>query len=595
MNQLTRFQLLLILHLPILFIACREKAAEKGNIHVQIRLAAEPDRLHPLLSRSAYAEQVHRHLYLSLLNIDPSTLELRPQLATSRPATTKGAGGQLSLTFDLDPDATWSNGQAVTPEDVLFTLKMIFNPEVPVGHYRSFLNFIKSVELDSLRSGRLHFLCKESYLLSEAAIGLLPIFHKASFDPNDATDRLDLNVLLQTATESTVTASYDSLLKTSAARFVERLNPKGAEEQVLCGPYKVQEWQVGQYIRLQKQGDWWGASKAEERSALAARPDVITYRFIPDPQSALSLLKRGELDVMSDIPLEEFKQWQGKGLPSDALPFRLYTPLKLSYYLVALQNDHPILGEWAVRRALAHLLDLDGFIEQKFNGTAKRIIGPIHPSKPYYHSGLEAIFFDLTKASDLLEQSGWIDTDGDGIREKQMDGERKRLKLTYKVGHKNETGKEIGLMLQQQAAKVGIQLEMESRVFNTLLQEYRRGEFDLFYIAKGQLPLPDDLKQAWHSSSMQRGGSNRIGFGDAQTDALIDSIRLQLDPRQRNPLYLSIQEAIYTRQASIFLFSPKERIAIHERFDADVSILRPGYNPQEFTLHKAVSSVDGSH
>ena len=86
-------------------------------------------------------------------------------------------------------------------------------------------------------------------------------------------------------------------------------------------------------------------------------------------------------------------------------------------------------------------------------------------------------------------------------------------------------------------------------------------------------------KQSWHTE-----GDNRTGFGNAETDALIDEIIVTFDEETRRDMYMKMQEIIYDEATQIFLFAPQERLAIHKRFDAETMITIPGFNPRFFEL-----------
>ncbi len=85
-----------------------------------------------------------------------------------------------------------------------------------------------------------------------------------------------------------------------------------------------------------------------------------------------------------------------------------------------------------------------------------------------------------------------------------------------------------------------------------------------------------------HNDTSQ--GDNRTGFGTAETDALIDSIRVTLDEEKRNKMYLELQEIIYEEQPQVFLYVPKGRVVIHKRFEPVVSPIFPNYYPNLFEL-----------
>jgi ABC-type transport system substrate-binding protein len=90
-------------------------------------------------------------------------------------------------------------------------------------------------------------------------------------------------------------------------------------------------------------------------------------------------------------------------------------------------------------------------------------------------------------------------------------------------------------------------------------------------------PGPDDLIQTFHSSSATGEGSNYNNFSDARADALMDSIRYEIDEGKRNKLYLKLQEIMHEEAAADFLYAPTEKMAISKKFDnAYPSVIRPG-------------------
>ena len=103
----------------------------------------------PLLSRTSYAREVAAHLFLPLLDFDPETFDLVPVLAISRPEILTTTDGQTSYTFELRPEAKWNNGSPVTAADYIFTLKLIFHPNISTARFRAYLDFIDHIEVDS--------------------------------------------------------------------------------------------------------------------------------------------------------------------------------------------------------------------------------------------------------------------------------------------------------------------------------------------------------------------------------------------------------------------------------------------------------------
>lgn len=89
-----------------------------------------------------------------------------------------------------------------------------------------------------------------------------------------------------------------------------------------------------------------------------------------------------------------------------------------------------------------------------------------------------------------------------------------------------------------------------------------------------------DPKQNWHTE-----GDNRMCFGDARSDEIIDEIRVTFDTEKRNELYKELQAIIYEEQPLIFLFILNNLMITHKRFDMETTGITPGYKPNSFKLN----------
>ena len=91
----------------------------------------------------------------------------------------------------------------------------------------------------------------------------------------------------------------------------------------------------------------------------------------------------------------------------------------------------PIFTDKLVRQAFAYLLPIDDALDKLSSGSAKRVASPISINKPEYKDDLVPYPFDVAKGVALLEESGWHDHDGDGIRDKTINGEQCGLKSRF--------------------------------------------------------------------------------------------------------------------------------------------------------------------
>jgi len=556
---------------------------DASSAELIIHELGDPDGMNPLTSTAANALYMQNNIFSKLLVYDQQTLELTPQLAVSRPeivALEDGpyAGG-MSLSFEIHAEATWDNGTPVTADDYVFTLKAIKNPKVNSAQIRPYFEFVDNVEVDPNNNKKFTVYSKKRYFRAEESAGqetfVLPEYH---YDPEGLMRQFSLEDLSSAD-------KMDAMLKDpNIIRFAEGFNdPKyirEAGEIVGCGPYTFVEWKTGQRIVLERKKEWWG-DKIQGNKMLEAFPPKIIHKTIPDLTAAVTNAKDGQLDVIRSIQPTKFID-----LKEDAnfnSKFDLSTPDQFAYHYIGFNSKKPQFEDKRVRRAITHLINRDEMIESIFEGMAIKTNGPINPKKPYYNTELADIEYDVETAKALLAEAGWKDEDGDNILDKTIRGKKESMQIEYKYNQGNTVRKNIGQLLKDEAKRVGIEVTLTPVDFPTLLDDADKRDFDMLALAWVKTPGLDDMKQVWHSDADREGGSNRVGFGTAESDQIIDEIRVTLDPEVRKQLYFRIQKIIYDEQPYVFLFVPSELIAIHNRFDGtETSPMRPGYRAASF-------------
>ena len=559
--------------------SCRLDQPEPRG-EVRVGMEAEPDQLNLLLARTSYAAQVGDHLFMSLLAFDATSLNLQPALAQSLPDR-KIKKGKMELTFDIRPEAVWDDGNPVLANDVLFTIKAILHPSIPIPFYRSYLSGLESISTYVGHPKRLTFHFNAPYILGAAAVGTLPIYSEAHYDPQLSLASVRVEDLLNPVLADSL-VNDNPMLQQFAEHFMQPGLSRDSGLVQGAGPYYLEKWKSGEYLKLHKKTNWWGTPFSDEASFFQAQPAQIHFQFLADDATSTSLLQSEVIDVLGGIEPSIFEQLRNDEQLKKR--YQLYDPLFLSYYYIGMNTNNPKLADKRTRRALAHLINIERYIKNYMYGLATRTNGPIHPSKPYYHPDLQLINYNPDHAKYLFKEVGWVDSDADGVLDKTVNGTSIALRLTYKMPRSNEIARNIGILLQQAAKPMGIAIQLEVMDFKNLIQDYKKRDYELVFLRLGKLPTLDDLRPSWHTASNTPNGGNRVGFGDAVSDAVIDSIAVCFDEQKRQELYYRIQEMIYEAQPCIFLFCPRERIAIHRRFEAEPSILRPGYFPATFDL-----------
>lgn len=583
MNRILPFVLFILIGI-IYFTACTNPKSDfkrTGN-DVIVRLRAEPDRINTVLTTDAYARQVGDLIFLYLMSVDPKTYEYQPILIKSLPEPqdiTDGLyKGGTAYTFELLDEAVWDNGQPVTANDYVFTLKATLNPLSQTQRIRPFLEYIKDVQIDPQNPKKFTVLTSQKYILGIEAIGnTVPVLPEYLFDAKGLLKSIPL-------TDMTDTAKVAKLAQTNPAlqQFADFFNSPDASRSknylVGCGPYRFEEWQTGQKIILTKKANWWGDQLADRYPGLIALPERLEYRIIPEPATLLTAIKAEEVDAASEIDPKDFVEIRDAELTRTIYNF--YTPPALQYSCIYLNNKNPKLADKRVRRALTHAINIEEIIQTVYNGFGERIVAPANPGAEYYAGDLKLIDFNIDKAKALLKEAGWEDTNNNGIVDKMVNGKREELNLACMVTATSETGKNLLLLYQGTLKQAGVNLEIVPREFRTMMQEVRDNNFEMAAGGRTITPLYWEPTQDWNSESTD----NHNNFQNAEADKLITQIRVTLDKTKRNELYRQLQQILYEEQAAIFLFVPTARIVIHKRFKTDASAIPPGYFPNLFKL-----------
>lgn len=546
----------------------------EGNT-VYVRLPAQPDRLNPCLATNTYARTVWEQLFLGLLHFNPQTLEMEPQLVVARPEIEERPDGQVAYTFELHHNAVWDDGRPITGQDYAFTLKAILNPNVKAAHIRPYLEFISGFEVDKDNPKRFTITTGETYIIGEAVLGGIPPMPAHFYDPNGWLEDISVQEMVSLSKRL---SPENPNLKRFASAFNDQVYSRDSISG--SGPYRLVEWETNQRLILSKKQDWWGGGMADDYPLLTAAPDTILFRIIPDQTAMMAALKGLQIDVVSQIDAKDFSDLQENEYALRY--FNLHTPTSMSYYFIGINNQSPKLADKRVRRALAHLVNVDEYIETLFYGLAQRTIGPFHPSKPYYNDKIPPIAFSPEQAQQLLTDAGWEDTNANGIVDKQLNGELVELELDYMISSASKFSNRQALLLEADARKAGVKINIVPKDFSTLVADTKRRNYELYAGAWTQDPTVDDPKQLWHSDSDTPDGNNRVSFSHPEADSLIEEIRVTIDEERRNQLLLYFQRVIYEEQPYVFMLVPLDRIAISKRFSASPSSLRPGFFPNTF-------------
>jgi len=334
-------------------------------------------------------------------------------------------------------------------------------------------------------------------------------------------------------------------------------------------------------IVLEKKKGWWGDGYAKDNGMFEAYPRQIIYRPMRDATPAVAMLQNGTLDATYQLPNSTFLEL--KDDPNITKNYNLLNPPSIFVSYVGINGNKPKLKDKRVRKALAHLMDMDEVIKSVKLGMAQKLTSVIPSELPYAAKNLKPYDFNVEKASQLLTEAGWKDTNNNGTVDKNINGKLIEMSLEYIYSSGSEVSNGIAIIFQNAAKKAGVEIKVSPIERGEINKKISSKNFDLYPAAFGADLDFYDFFDIWHTS----GPRNRFGFGNAETDKIIEEIRSTTDDARRNQLYQEIQEIMYEELPIIFLYRTQDCVVIHKRFDnAKTSIASPVYTERRFILNQ---------
>ncbi|MBI2487029.1 MAG: peptide-binding protein [Deltaproteobacteria bacterium] len=470
-------------------------------------IGAEPATLNPITASDAYESTINGgNIYETLVKRDNKTLEIIPLLADSWEISED----KLVYTFHIKKGIKWHDGVPFTSKDVLFSYNTITDPKVDAPQLRNYYQDVKNVEV--LDDYTVRFTYARPYFLALEFCGGMPIVPKHIFEKGDFNT-----------------------------------NPAGRSP-VGTGPYKFVKWNTGSEIVLERNEGYWGKKPHIKR---------IVFKIINDPSVAFQVLKREELDLAGLTPIQWSRQTQSEAFQKNFDKLSYFTP---NYSYVGWNMTKPYFSDKQVRTALTHLVNRELILKEILHDLGEVVTNPFYINSPEYDKSIEPYPYNSEKAKKLLDEAGWIDHDGDGIRDKGG----VKFKFEFLIPAGSETGEKIATILKEELDKVGINMQIRKTEWAVFTQRLNERRYDAVTLA-WSMGVESDPYQVWHSSQAEQ-GSNFVGFVNKQADRLIEEARTEFNRDKRIELYRKFARIVNEEQPYTFLFCRKSTVALHKRF-----------------------------
>lgn len=559
MRRLTQLSLFVLTLFSLSISSCNlnKKPKIKEDFEVVLRIPSEPSGLNSIVNRDGMKGLVLQYIMYQPLFIDFETLEISPLIAKKLPEIETHADGQVKVTMHLRPEAKWDNGQHVTSKDVAFSLKLcvlpgIQNAAIKPG-FQDVIDFITYPD-DSLKYS---IVFSKPYFLAPIIAGDMNLY------PEYVYDSLGL---LRKYSISDIQTNLPALLEDKEiAAYAELFNSDLYSHKIVqgCGPYAFKEWQSGKRIVLERKKDWWGDEMNVDNCMFKAYPTRIVFEVIQEESTAIQALKQGKVDGMASIDYKTF----ALTLKNDSVitkNFDFFSPDMLAFEYLGLNSKRAKLHDTLTRKALAYGVSSDEIISTLMYGLANKVNTYISKVRIDEKNNLIPYnTFDISKGNEMLTQAGWIDGDGNGIREKVIDGKKTPLVLSLLINAGNERREKTALMLKENFGEMGVSIEIKTLEMGAYIETLMKNDFDIVLSGTLASAIETDPFQLWHTASK---GGNFTGFGDAYSDSLIMRFRSEMNPAERIEISKKLQKRVSEYGSVIFLNDMKERIVFSKKF-----------------------------
>lgn len=401
--------------------------------------------------------------------------------------------------FSLRDGVRWHDGEPFTSRDVAFTYNALMDDAV-ASPRKSDFDYVLKVETPGLRTVRVTYRKPYGPALTSWMTSILPA-HLLEGKPQ--------------------------------AWWVENFN----RTPVGTGPYKIGEWKTNEYVRVNRNADYFDAP--------APWLQAIVFRFLPDQLSLRLAFETRQVDFWSAEP------WSVASFEKDPR-FEIFSSPSNSYTYIGWNLRRPLFQDVRVRRALAHAVNIPDMVKYILYGRGEQSLGIFTPNMWFFNPRVVPLLYDPAKAVALLDEAGWK-LGADGIREK--DGQRFSFTLISNNG--NEIRRDIATLVQDDLKKIGVEVKVELYEWAVLLKNYvNKGEFDAIVLGWA-LGLDYDQFQIWHSTQSDPGELNMIGYKNPAVDKTLDSLRQEYNRSKILSMAGEMQQTIYNEQPYLFLYVPQ--------------------------------------
>lgn len=470
---------------------------------------SDPEGLNFISASGAYSSEVGRYVSDSVVDFDKN-LNIIPRLAKSW----DWSDDHMTLTFHFEENVKWHDGTPFTAHDIEYNYRKIMDPASGADNKIAQFEVIKDVKV--IDDYTLEVYYKQLYAPALSSWAAAPWII-----PKHIYEKEDWN-----------TSEYNQ-------------SPMGT------GPFKFVDWKRGSYIKLERNEDYWGQKPHAK---------VLLYKIKQEATVRLQSLMSGDIDMAAMKPIQWVKE---ASTPDFEARFDKIKYYQNQFYYIAWNMDgsNPFFRDKKVRQAMTYAFDREGINQKIYYGLWRVATGGISPLSWAYNTEIKPYPFDPEKAKELLTEAGWVDTDGDGIREKNGIP----FHFTLLITTQNEVASQQANILKENLHKVGVEMDIQRLEWAVFLNRVKGSEFEAEMAAWANDIDPGSEYDLWHSSQWPD-GINYGKFSNARVDEIVVQGRKEFDQEKRKALYWEEQEILHDEQPYLFTYYPASLVGIDKRF-----------------------------
>jgi peptide/nickel transport system substrate-binding protein len=476
-----------------------------GGLYVEGAIGF-PTTLNPLLARTQSERDLTAILFRGLTWVDGSGRTV-PDLASDWTVSDDG----LRYVFHLRPDAVWHDGEPVTAADVLFTIRLVQDPDFSGD--AAIARFWRAVIVEAPSDRDVSFRLIEPFA-AFAAYARLPILPKHVLGGVVARD---------------------------LGNVPFNLSPVGS------GAYQVEQIdRENQTISLEAT-----ARTDGEKPSLSS----VRFRYFSDAESLLAALRSRTIDGTGAIAASAL-------LRPGALPQgeTVFAPLTASYTAMFFNLRNSLFADVQTRRALSMAVDRQGIVDGALPMQADPAEGPI-PSTSWAFSPRSPTF-DVEDAARTLEKAGWRDADGDGV----LEAGSSRLSFPLLVNADDPQRMAVASQIAEQLRKIKVEVQVQAASSGEVARALETRQFVAAIFGWHSNTGDPDCFEFWHSAQADE-GMNVTGLRDPEVDSLLDDARQTTDLAKRRDLYTRFQERFSSDVPALILYYPRYAFVVDSRIE----------------------------